>query len=62
MKVRKSIKKPRFIISYLGSFVIVAIILSCMGLIAFYGASNPYFWSIFHKQVKDSKYILTTKK
>ena len=42
MKVRKSIKKPRFIISYLGSFVIVAIILACMGLIAFYGASNSY--------------------
>ena len=42
MKVRKSIKKPRFIISYLGSFVIVAIILACMGLIAFYGAQNTY--------------------
>lgn len=42
MKVRKSIKKPRFIFSYLGSFVIVAIILACMGLIAFYGASNSY--------------------
>ena len=42
MRVRKSIKKPRFIISYLGSFVIVAIILACMGLIAFYGAQNTY--------------------
>ena len=35
MKVRKSIKKPKFILAYLGSLLAVTIILACMGLIVF---------------------------
>lgn len=42
MKVRKNIKKPKFIIAYLGSLLAVTIILACMGLIAFYGALYSY--------------------
>lgn len=42
MKVRKSIKKPKFITTYLGSLVIVMAVLACMGLIVFYLSSNTY--------------------
>ena len=42
MKVRKSIKKPKFLTVYFGSLIIVTIILACMGLIAFFGAKNTY--------------------
>ena len=42
MKVRKSIKKPKFLTAYFGSLIIVTIILACMGLIAFFGAKNTY--------------------
>lgn len=42
MKVRKSIKKPKFLFAYFGSLIIVTVILACMGLIAFYGAKNTY--------------------
>lgn len=42
MKVRKSIKKPKFLTTYFGSLLIVTIILACMGMIAFYGAKNTY--------------------
>ena len=42
MKVRKSIKKPKFLTAYFGSFIIVTVILACMGLIAFFGAKNTY--------------------
>ena len=42
MKVRKSIKKPKFLFAYFGSLFIVTIILACMGLIAFFGAKNTY--------------------
>lgn len=42
MKVRKSIKKPKFLFAYFGSLIIVTIILACMGLIAFFGAKNTY--------------------
>lgn len=42
MKVRKSIKKPKFLFAYFGSLFIVTIILACMGLIAFGFASYLY--------------------
>ena len=35
MKARKNIKKPKFILAYLGSLLAVTIILACMGLIVF---------------------------
>ena len=42
MKERKSIKKPRFMIAYAGSFIVVASILACIGLIVFGFASYFY--------------------
>lgn len=42
MKVRKSIKKPKFIFAYLGSLLAVTIILACMGLIVFGFTSYMY--------------------
>jgi len=42
MKVRKSIKKPKFILAYLGSLLAVTIILACMGLIVFGFTSYMY--------------------
>ena len=42
MKVRKSIKKPKFIIAYAGSFIAVILILACMGLIVFGFTSYMY--------------------
>ena len=42
MKVRKSIKKPKFILAYLGSLLAVTIILACMGLIVFGFTSYIY--------------------
>ena len=42
MKVRKSIKEPKFLTAYFGSLIIVTVILACMGLIAFFGAKNTY--------------------
>ena len=62
MRVRKSIKKPRFIISYLGSFVIVAIILASMGLIAFYGAQNTYNTLAQTNRSKSEANVLTAIK
>lgn len=42
MKVRKSINKPKYIITYAGSLMIVGLILTCMGLIVFGFASYIY--------------------
>lgn len=42
MKVRRSIKKPKFILAYLGSLLAVTIILACMGLIVFGFTSYMY--------------------
>lgn len=42
MKARKNIKKPKFILAYLGSLLAVTIILSCMGLIVFGFTSYMY--------------------
>ena len=42
MKVRKSIKKPKFIIAFAGSFIAVTLILACMGLIVFGFTSYMY--------------------
>ena len=42
MKVRKSIKKPKFIIAYAGSFIAVILILACMGMIVFGLTSYMY--------------------
>ena len=42
MKARKNIKKPKFILAYLGSLLAVTIILACMGLIVFGFTSYMY--------------------
>ena len=42
MKTGKSIKKPKFMIAYAGSFIAVALMLACMGLIVFGFTSYMY--------------------